>query len=68
MKHLPQLKVLRRPVESALARSECTTNPGAGWRICIAICSAAQTNSAGMFGAMAQPTTLCEYRSSTIAR
>jgi hypothetical protein len=34
----------------------------------MAICKAEHTSSAGMFGAMAQPTILREYRSSTAAR
>jgi hypothetical protein len=34
----------------------------------MAICKAVHTNEAGIFGAMAQPTTLREYRSSTAAR
>ena len=51
-----------------LPRSLCTIRPGLGWRRAMAICKAVQTNSAGMLGAIAQSTTLREYRSSTATR
>lgn len=50
-----------------LARSECTSNPAAGCRLTMARFNAVQTNSAGILGAMAQPTILRENRSSTTA-
>ncbi|CAJ0897224.1 hypothetical protein R77567_04806 [Ralstonia sp. LMG 32965] len=51
-----------------LPRSECSTKPGAGRRCCKAISSADTTSAAGMLGAIDQPTTRREYRSSTTAR
>ena len=39
-----------------------------GWRWITAICSASRISSVRMFVSMAQPTTLREYTSSTIAR
>jgi len=51
-----------------LPRSECTSSPGAGCRLTMARFKAVQTNSAGMLGAIAQPTILRENRSSTTAR
>ena len=51
-----------------LPRSACTTRPGCGQRLAMAMLSAAHTSCAGMLGTMAQPTTLRENRSSTAAR
>jgi hypothetical protein len=51
-----------------LAASEWTINPGTGRRCWIAIFKAAQTRSAGISGAIAQPTTLRANKSSTMAK
>jgi hypothetical protein len=50
------------------ARSECSSNPGAGLRCQIAMRKAETTSSAGMPGAIAQPMILRENRSMTAAR
>jgi hypothetical protein len=65
---LSRLKTWRGLFTVWLPRSEWTIRPGAGWRWQIAICKAMHTSSAGMQGAIAQPTTLREYKSSTTAK
>ncbi len=51
-----------------LPRSECTTKPAGGCRWEMAIGKAVQISSAGMLGAIAQPTILRENKSITAAR
>ena len=51
-----------------LPRSEWKMTPGAGWRFLIAMSRASMIRSVRMWSAIAQPMTLREWQSMTVAR
>ena len=53
---------------SWLPRSEWCSSPGQGFRLVMAMFSAARVNSCGMVSLIAQPTTLRENRSMMAAK